>query len=1165
MTDDRIEQLQAELDRLRKRASDLESQLQQSQTELRFSRIVEGADVGLWEWPDITKDAAWCSPKVYEMLGVSPESETLGLRFYMSHMHPDDRKGFEERLSELQKQPGSFERSVRLLTSSNGYRWFEFRGRTFFNESGCAVSMAGSLIDITESKQLELDLVKQKELLELSQRIGHIGSWERDVKSGEAYWSSELYDLYGRDPEDGPPSFDEFIEQVHPLDRDRLLKAINESESGQRYEIEYRLNRHDDGQERWFFGEGETKKNNDGELVFANGISIDITDERKARQENQFKSQLIETSLTGIDVVDSKGRFVYANREYLRMWGYDSLDELIGTSPVGHCVDPSMPKTIIKTLKENKSSTFEFAAKRKDETTFDVLMSAHLFVDENGDELYVGSSLDISDRKQYERRLRASEARFRELFENMSEGVAVYEAIEDGADFLFKDINPAGAAIGISKREDHIGRRLTEVYPGAIDMGMLEALQTVWSTGRPLHYPARVYTDERLSLWTKNYIFKLPSGDVVAVYDDITQEKQMEIALRESEEQLRRLLDSMPTVSVQGYAPDGTVTYWNRASEEIYGYSAGEAMGGSLFELIIPTPMREDVKRFVKRAFETGEMPPTEELWLQRKGGGLVPVLSSHAMIGGADGEQTMFCIDVDLRKIKQAETALRLSEERHRNIAENFPDGAIFLFDRDHRYLFCAGRALEEVGLSVEKVVGKRPEDLFPPETCAEINASHDKVFNGEACTFYSSFAGRHYESLSFPILREDGTIDEGAVIVRDISERLKAEEERKALEQQILQTQKLESLGVLAGGIAHDFNNILMAILGHADIARFEMPYGSSARSSLDEIVNASRRAADLCRQMLAYSGKGNFIIESIDLGVIIEDMVQLLKTSINKKALLNLNLEKNLPTIRGDATQMRQIVMNLVVNASEAIGDLSGVITISTGAMECDKAYLKETYLDADLTPGLYVYLEVSDTGCGMDEETKARLFEPFFTTKFTGRGLGMSAALGIVKGHKGALKVYSELNKGTTFKLLFPVSDSGARAKAKTEDAASDWSGDGAILLADDEETIRALGKQMLERIGYSVVTAADGREAVEAFENDPGSFKAVILDLTMPHMGGEEAFREVRRIDRDAIVILTSGYAESEIVNRFSGKGLSGFIQKPFNLSTLTKKLNELLS
>ena len=411
-------------------------------------------------------------------------------------------------------------------------------------------------------------------------------------------------------------------------------------------------------------------------------------------------------------------------------------------------------------------------------------------------------------------------------------------------------------------------------------------------------------------------------------------------------------------------------------------------------------------------------------------------------------------------------------------------------------------------------------------------------------------------------PVLDDEGNIDGAIVVNQDITDVKKMEEDRVIFERQIQQTQKLESLGVLAGGIAHDFNNILMAVLGHSELALDELSSMSPARRSIKEIETAARRAAELCRQMLAYSGKASFFLERVDLREMIEEMVHLLKTSISKKAILNLDLEKGLPQIMADPAQIRQIVMNLIINASDAIGQRSGVITISLGAVKCDVDYLSRTDLFKELAPGYYVYFEVADTGCGMGKETLEHIFEPFFTTKFAGRGLGLAAVLGIVRAHKGAIKVYSEKDRGTTFKVLFPALESSSMND--NSDPGKDiagWKGSGTVLIADDEESLRALGSSMLEHLGFKVIAAADGKEAVDLYASYPEKIDLVILDLTMPHMDGSQAFSELKRINPEVSVIIASGYNKDDVGARFAGKNLAGVLQKPYSMS----KLKELLS
>ncbi|NCC51535.1 MAG: PAS domain S-box protein, partial [Spartobacteria bacterium] len=386
------------------------------------------------------------------------------------------------------------------------------------------------------------------------------------------------------------------------------------------------------------------------------------------------------------------------------------------------------------------------------------------------------------------------------------------------------------------------------------------------------------------------------------------------------------------------------------------------------------------------------------------------------------------------------------------------------------------------------------------------------------------------------------------------DITDRKQAEEARVSLERQVQHMQKLESLGVLAGGIAHDFNNLLTAILGHTDLALDSLSPTAPGRENLQEIAQVTRRAADLAKQMLAYSGKGQFVIKPIDIGNLIREMGHLLEVAISKRVVIRYNLEEDLPAFEGDVTQIRQVVMNLITNASESIGDNDGMVALSTGSVYCDRsfldgaAHLTRTVADGVLPEGMYVYFEVSDTGCGMDAATIAKIFDPFFTTKFTGRGLGMSAVLGIIRGHKGLIRIYSEPGKGTTFKVFFPVGVAdevpGVEMPADTD---SEWRGTGGVLLVDDDDWVRDAGRQMLERLGFEVLVATDGLEAVALYREHVDQIICVVLDLTMPHLSGYETFCELRKIKPSVNVILASGYNEQSALEDFEGVELAGFL------------------
>ena len=404
-------------------------------------------------------------------------------------------------------------------------------------------------------------------------------------------------------------------------------------------------------------------------------------------------------------------------------------------------------------------------------------------------------------------------------------------------------------------------------------------------------------------------------------------------------------------------------------------------------------------------------------------------------------------------------------------------------------------------------------------------------------------------------PVFDEYGGVDRQICVDRDITD-------ERCQQQQLEHIQRLEGLGVLAGGIAHDFNNILTAIMGNAALGRMKLEDGHPVSMHLTRIEESSHRAADLCRQMLDYSGKGRFVVRPVNLSRMVEEITKLLEVSITRNVVLKFHLAEDLPVMEADGSQLQQVIMNLVINASEAIGEKSGVISLSTGMMQTDQAYLQRAYTANEIEPGRFVFLEVADTGCGMSEATQKKLFDPFFTTKFTGRGLGMSAVLGIVRGHHGAIRVYSEKGQGTTFKVLLPVSKTTPPEQVKNE-TRGDWRGAGTVLVVDDEETIREMAAMMLEDMGFDTLTAEDGMQGVEIYRTHQDDIVVVLLDMTMPKLDGKGCFRELRRINGDVRVVLSSGYNEQDATNRFAGQGLAGFIQKPYTPEALRAKMREL--
>jgi two-component system, cell cycle sensor histidine kinase and response regulator CckA len=399
-----------------------------------------------------------------------------------------------------------------------------------------------------------------------------------------------------------------------------------------------------------------------------------------------------------------------------------------------------------------------------------------------------------------------------------------------------------------------------------------------------------------------------------------------------------------------------------------------------------------------------------------------------------------------------------------------------------------------------------------------------------------------------------------------QDITQRKRTEQERLDFERRIQETQKLESLGVLSGGIAHDFNNLLTGVLGHANLARFSLLDGQeSVSQALDQIERSAQRAAELCKQLLAYAGKGRFHVQALNLSRLVEEMSHLLVLSITQKASLVLRLADDLPLLMGDATQLRQVVMNLVINAAEAMpnGRGNGSIVVRTSRVRATSDFLQSASFPEWVTEADYLELEVSDNGVGMSDDIQARIFDPFFTTKFTGRGLGLAAVLGIVRSHRGAIRVTSQPDHGTTFKLLFPAAPDAILSPPPPPPELSTWRGHGTALVIDDEETVRNVAQRALEQLGFDVVLASDGLEGLEKFRSG-GPYTIVLLDLTMPRLDGEHTLRALHAAEAALPILLMSGFNEQATVERFVGRGLAGFIPKPFTVDLLAQRVREAL-
>jgi two-component system, cell cycle sensor histidine kinase and response regulator CckA len=504
-------------------------------------------------------------------------------------------------------------------------------------------------------------------------------------------------------------------------------------------------------------------------------------------------------------------------------------------------------------------------------------------------------------------------------------------------------------------------------------------------------------------------------------------------------------------------------------------------------------------------------------------------------------------------------------SEERFRALVETSRDW-IWATDTQGHYVYCSPRVRDLLGYEPQEMVGRDFYALMPPEEAARVRILHEEIVRERRPLVNFENVNRHrdgrlviLETSAMPILDSQGGWHGYRGIDRDITARRRAEEDRLQLERRILHSQKLESLGVLAGGIAHDFNNLLVTVLGNAELALMDMADDAAGRDAVVDIRRATLRASELTNQMLAYSGKGRFVVEPVDLSALVGEMGRLLEVTITKRARISYDLASDLPLIEADAAQIRQIVMNLVTNASEAIetAQRDGVIILRTSLRHIDAPGKGDDPLGDALPAGRYAAVEIADTGCGMTRTVQARLFDPFFTTKFLGRGLGMAVVQGIVRGHRGGLDIHSEPNMGTSITVLLPVGAEIAELPVEQpQSRTATWRSSGTVLVVDDDRDVRGLTERILERLGFTVITADDGAAGVARFGEHQADVSIVLLDLTMPVMGGEQAFLELQRLRPDVPVVLMSGYTEQDATSRFTGLKLAGFLKKPFTIDEL---------
>ncbi|MCB2181551.1 MAG: transporter substrate-binding domain-containing protein [Desulfobulbaceae bacterium] len=759
----------------------------------------------------------------------------------------------------------------------------------------------------------------------------------------------------------------------------------------------------------------------------------------RALRENEERLQLaMEGADLGLWDWDIQSGETHFSSRYFSMLGYkdDELPHAVDTFE--KLLHPDDAKQVMKTIFSSLHAkqpqwSIEFRLKAADEKFLWILGSGKVVeCAEDGTPIRAtGTHQNISRRKAAEKLLQDNEKRYRELFNNMSSCVAIYESVSNGKDFNLKDINQAGLEICRLEYDKVIGSGVRQIFPAIEKMGLFTVFQRVWRSGKPEKFPCSFYQDERISLWVENYVYRLPSGELVAIYDDVTTRKKAEDDVVHAKEQWEATFDSIPDlITIQDM--EMRIIRANKATIECMALQESDVIGRKCYEVI-----RGDSKA----------------------------------------------CPDCP-------ETKTIADKTGHIEIIEH--------------------KNLEKIFLVT-----------------------------------------------SSPILNRNNEPEYIVHVAKDITQ-------QKKLEEELSQAQKMEAIGTLAGGIAHDFNNILSAIIGYSELAKDEFRNGGYPEQDIDQVLAAAQRASELVKQILTFSRKSKHQLRPLSPHIFIKESLKMLRSSLPSTITIEEDIDTASGTILADPTQLHQILANLCTNSLHAMQDEKGTLNVSL----CRREVRADEIPSANgALPGSFTVLSVSDTGCGMDNETMERIFDPYFTTKEVGKGTGLGLAVinGIVKDYKGFIEVESKPAQGTTFRVHIPALKEEIHAQdEKTETAEPLPTGNERILVVDDENLIAGIHKQVLERLGYSVMMTTDSQDALDKVRRNPNRFDLIITDQTMPKLSGIELAREILHIQPAMPIILCTGF--SSVVNKKEALavGIKKFLHKPVSRKKIARTVRAIL-
>ncbi|MEO6392881.1 MAG: PAS domain S-box protein [Pyrinomonadaceae bacterium] len=887
--------------------------------------------------------------------------------------------------------------------------------------------------------------------------------------------------------------------------------------------------------------------------------------------EEKYRS-IFENAIEGIFQSAVDGRLLSANPALSRLLGFDSAEELIaGRTNLAdqHYVDPAMREVLLGLLqKHGVVAGFECEIYRRDGSSIWVIENIRAIRDQQGKLAHFeGSIKDITQAKLAEQQLRIQAAALQ---------AAANAIVITDMKGQVSWVNHAFSVMTGYAPDEVIGGNPRILKSGVHDQAFYHELWQTVLRGQVWHgeifnrrKDGTVYPEEMTITPVKN-----GAGEIlnfVAIKQDITERKRAEAQRAEFAAEIdenRRRLDNIVArvpgvvweVSAEPNSTHQRVTFVSEYVEQLTGYSVEEWLASTNFWFSIVHPDdQERAMRDSAASMLNGNEARMEYRWI-RKDGHIIWVESNFAVINDEGGQPAgLRGVTIDVTERKHAEQALQLSEERFRELIENAHD-IIYTHDLRGNYTSVNQMGQRITGYGHDEALRMNMLDVVAPESREYAKQMLARKLAGEDVTTYEleiiSKAGKRIPvEVNTRVIFENGRPAGVQGIARDVTD-------RKSLEAQLRQAQKMEAIGQLAGGVAHDFNNLLTAINGYSDLAIRTLQPQDPLRHNLEEIKKAGTRAAGLTRQLLAFSRKQVLQPKVLSLNSIVTDLEKMLHRLIGEDVELRVILEPELGNAKADPGQIEQVIMNLAINARDAM-PTGGKLTIETQNIELDEDYVRQ---HVAVEPGPYVILAVSDTGIGMDAETAKRIFEPFFTTKEVGRGtgLGLSTVYGIIKQSNGSIWVYSEPGRGTTFKVYLPRIEDSAEEYKRVDDLEEVLAGNETILLIEDDDTLRRLATEVLLSYGYKVLDAANGGAALLICERHPDAIELLITDVIMPEMNGVEAAERLGKIRPDMKVLFMSGYTSNSVVHQGVFESDMNFIQKPFSPADLARKIRSVL-